>query len=165
MTTTMHELPLLFTFKDRVEGRGFLADVEAQGRVLSVHDFGEVWMNGVQPGGIAASGKTKSKAYRAFKNTYTTVLFDIASEAATFAMFKSEVEEFFHQVCDPREKEWWDAVKRVKKENYTEEGLRKRSAGRTRMKITVKNVEEFTPEHNTVETEEHLWHEQALLAA
>ena len=162
--TRMTNLPLLFTFKDRVEGRGFLADVEAQGRVLCVCEDGEVWMNGVQPGGIAATGKNKNKAYAAFKNAYKTVLFDIALEVEDFDTFKSEAEAFFYQVCDPTAEEWWEAVRRVKKTKYAKEGLRKKSAKGTEVTIAVQNVEHFTPENNVVDAEDP-WHEQALLAA
>ena len=152
----MDRLPLLFTFKDRVEGNGFLADIEAQGRVLAVRDpeeEGKVWMNGVQPGGIAEGGKSQRKAYRAFKNIYKSVLFDIALEAKNFNEFKLETEKFFAQVCRPIEEEWWNAVKQVRKERYTEEGLRKKSAKKTEVKITVTDVKQFTPEHNTIEAE------------
>ena len=156
----MDRLPLLFTFKDRVEGNGFLADIEAQGRVLAVRgseEEGEVWMNGVQPGGIAEGGESEKKAYRAFKNIYKSVLFDIALEAKNFDEFKSEAENFFTQVCRPIEKEWWNAVKQVRKEKYREEGLRKKSAKKTEVKITVTDVKQFTPEHNIIDIDDECY--------
>ena len=94
----------------------FWPNIKAQGQVLFVREYKELWMNGVQPGGIAATGESKDKAYSAFRNAYKTVLFDIASEAEDFTTFKLKVEWFFNQVCGPTKKEWWDAVKKVKKE-------------------------------------------------
>jgi hypothetical protein len=153
----MDRLPLLFTFKDRVYGDGFLADIEAHGRVLAVRgseEEGGVWMNGVQPGGIAEGGEDDDKARVAFKKTYKAVLFDIASEAKNFNAFKQEVEKFFNEVCRPIEKEWLDAVKQVKKENYTEEGLRKKHVEKTAVKVTVKKVH-LTHKDNSIDAECH----------
>ena len=151
----MDRLPLLFTFKEKVYGDGFLADTAAHGRVLEVRDLeaeGKVWMYGVQPGGIAASGEDDSEAREEFKKTYRAVLFDIASEETTFKGFKREVETFFNEVCRPVEKDWLDAVKEVRKKNYEEEGLHKKRAEKTAMKVTVTEVY-LTPENNTVDTE------------
>ena len=162
----MDRLPLLFTFKDQVYGDGFLADIEAQGRVLEVRGPEEeegVWMNGVQPGGIAEGGEDDYKARVAFKKTYKAVLFDIASEAKNFNAFKREVEKFFNEVCRPIEKEWLDAVKRVREENYTEEGLQKKHAGKTEVKVIVKRVH-LTHENNTIDAERHQLPELDLAA-
>ncbi len=144
----MNKLPLLFTFRDKVSGNGFLADIEAQGRALAVRDEGEVWMNGVQPGGIAEGGENGSEAYAKFRQTYKAVLFDIASETKDFNEFKLLVEAFFHDISHLTEKEWWNAVKRVREEKHTEEGLPIKSAEETEVKVTVKKVEQFTPADN-----------------
>ncbi len=152
----MDRLPLLFTFKDRVYGDGFLAYIKAQGRALAERgpeEEGKVWITGVQPGGIAEGAESQPEACTKFKDTYKSVLFDIALEAKTFNTFKREVQNFFNEVCGPAEKEWWDAVEQVRKKGYTEKGLHKKSAEETEIKITVKKVKS-TPEYNTVDAED-----------
>ena len=151
----MDRLPLLFTFKDLVYGDGFLADIEAQGRALAERgpeEAGQVWITGVQPGGIAEGAESQPEAYAKFKNTYQAVLFDIALEAKTFNTFKRAVQNFFNEVCGPAEKDWWDAVEQVRKKGYTEKGLQKKSAEETEIKITVKKVKS-TPKYNTMNAE------------
>ncbi len=162
----MDRLPLLFTFKDLVYGDGFLADIEAQGRALlerGPEEEGEVWITGVQPGGIAEGAESALKAYAKFKNTYKAVLFDVALEAKTFNEFRQEVQNFFNEVCSPAEKEWWHAVERVRKERYTEKGLHKRSAKNTEMKIIIKKVKS-APKYNTIDAECHQLPELDLAA-
>ena len=162
----MDRLPLLFTFKDLVYGDGFLADIEAQGRALAERgpeEEGKVWITGVQPGGIAEGAESAREAYAKFRNTYKAVLFDVASEAKNFNAFKREVQNFFNEVCNPAEKEWWSAVERVRKEGYTQKGLHKKSAKNTEMKIIVKKVKS-TPKYNTINAECHQLPEHALAA-
>ena len=76
----MIPLPLLFLFKDEVTSKDFPAkiEVETRGRVLSLLDGGKVWMYGVQPGAIAASGNDRKEAAAAFRAAYKAVLLDIA---------------------------------------------------------------------------------------
>lgn len=122
----MDRLPLFFTFQDRIFGSGFLAEVEACGRAVvecNSDEEGMVWINGVQPGGIAAGADTRTAAYGEFREAYREVLFDIAEEAATFASFKKAVLQFFSEVCQPTDAEWWAAVEQVRAEEYQEEGL------------------------------------------
>ena len=119
----MDRLPLFFTFQDRIFGNGFLAEVEACGRaVVECNPDGEgmVWINGVQPGGIAAGAATRPAAYGKFREAYREVLFDIAEEEATFANFKKAVHQFFHGVCRPTDAEWWAAVEQVRAERHLE---------------------------------------------
>ena len=46
----MTKYPLLFTFRDKIEGRDFVAEVVAHGRVLAVEEQEGWWLYGVQPG-------------------------------------------------------------------------------------------------------------------
>ncbi len=50
--------PLFFTYRDRVFGKGFMADVISHGRVLAATEADEHWVYGVQPGSFAATGET-----------------------------------------------------------------------------------------------------------
>ena len=49
--------PLFFTYRDRVFGKGFMADVISHGRVLAAMEADEHWIYGVQPGSFAATGE------------------------------------------------------------------------------------------------------------
>ena len=144
-----NKLSFLFTFRDKVSGNGFLANIEAVGRLLAVQEEEETWwMNGVQPGGIAEGGKNPEEAYAKFRETYRAALFDIALEEADFNGFKSQVENFFNDVCSQTQIEWWDAVEQVKKEKDKYIGLPIKSADETKVKIIVEKVEKFKPSDN-----------------
>ncbi len=120
--------PILFTYRDVLAGNGFVAGVEIKGRYLMSEENGEVWIDGVEPGGIGAGGSSDKEAAAAFRQMYQKVLFDIALEAKTFEEFKAEVEKFFRDVNDLISKEWWDAVKLVRKGKVTSSWLAQESA-------------------------------------
>lgn len=120
--------PILFTYRDLLAGNGFVAGVEIKGRYLMSEENGEVWVDGVEPGGIGVGGGSQKEAAAAFRQMYQKVLFDIALEAKTFDKFKAEVEKFFRDVNEPISQEWWNAVKLVRKGRVTSEWLGKESA-------------------------------------
>ena len=153
----MDRLPLFFTFQDRIFGNGFLAEVEACGRAVAEcnsDEEGMVWINGVQPGGIAAGAATRLAAYGRFREAYREVLFDIAEEEATFANFKKgAVLQFFSEGCRPADEEWWAAVEQVRAVGHQEEGLARKSADTTEATITIQRVKS-TPEYNVTPVED-----------
>ena len=105
----MANYPLLFGFRDVVQGNGFIARVAVEGRaLLQVDDEPpeEVWIEGVKPGGFAASGHGPAQALEAFRQSYLSILFDIASDAADFEVFRHGVEEFFHDTNEPASRDW-----------------------------------------------------------
>jgi len=110
----MTQYPLLFSLEEKVPGNKFLASVTAHGRVLASQEGDEWWMYSVQPGDIAASGKTFVEAYWAFRNEFKTILFDIAVEAENFPAFKAETEAFFSGINQPTAKDWSAAVAMVR---------------------------------------------------
>jgi hypothetical protein len=112
--------PLVYSFRDLIAGNGFVAVVSIDGRVLlEEEEDGDVWMYGVQPGGVAA-GKTESTTvFTEFKKAYLSVLFDIAAEATSFDTFKAEVTTFFETVNDAFAKDWDLLVAAVRRENTT----------------------------------------------
>jgi hypothetical protein len=102
--------PLLFTFPELITGKGFVARVEVHGRALMVNEGdGDIWIFGVQPGGIAGGGKDYSEACREFKKSYLTVLFDVAAEAPSYDEFVAQVNAFFADVNGPN-RDAWDAA-------------------------------------------------------
>lgn len=120
--------PILFTYRDVLAGNGFVAGVEIKGRYLMSEENEEVWVDGVEPGGIGAGGASQREAAAAFRQMYQKVLFDIALDAKTFDEFKAEVEKFFRDVNDLISEEWWNAVKLVRGGKVTSEWLKKEPA-------------------------------------
>lgn len=112
--------PLIFSYQDLVEGNGFVARVEIQGRVLLCDEGDGFWMYGVHPGGVAGGGTDCETAMCQFKENYMAVLLDIAEEASTFSQFKSQVEEeFFSQDNPPNAIDWFKALAEVRKTGVT----------------------------------------------
>lgn len=110
----MTRYPILFGFRDLIAGNGFVAGVAVNGRALLVDEGDGYWMYGVNPGGVAAGGATASEAQSEFRVAYRSVLFDIASESADFAAFRTEVERFFSETNEPTKTEWDEAVSEVR---------------------------------------------------
>jgi hypothetical protein len=99
----------MFTFRDAVSGNGFLAGVTLSGRALMVHEDEAWWIYGVRPGALAETGQTPQEAFLRFRNTYKTVLFDIAAESEDFDGFKRETERFYHEPDNEEERRWVEA--------------------------------------------------------
>lgn len=109
-TVMTPEYPVIFTVQDAISGNGFLSSVKMCGRALVYRDVeGTWWITGVHPGGMAHRGESMMEAYSNFRNSYRTVLFDIAEEASNFDAFKSEVERFYRE-CGPEEDERWNTA-------------------------------------------------------
>jgi len=107
--------PLVFSFRDAIVGNGFVAYVGASGRVLLTNEGdGDIWMFGVQPGGVAGGGNERSEAFREFKKSYLSVLFDIASTSSSYEDFEDSVKLFFSEVNAPNLAIWTDAVDAVR---------------------------------------------------
>ncbi len=107
-------IPLFFTYRDRVFGKGFIADVLSHGRVLAATEDDEHWVYGVQPGSFAANGNELADAFRAYRQSFRNVLIDLAEEAGSSAAFKTAVKEMFFDVNILREQEWLSAVDEVR---------------------------------------------------
>jgi hypothetical protein len=105
----MPNYPLMFTFRDAISGNGFLAGITVSGRALMVHEDDDWWIYGVRPGAIAESGQTPQEAFLRFRNTYKTVLFDMAEEFTSFDSLKNEVERFYHEPDKEEERRWTEA--------------------------------------------------------
>jgi len=110
----MTNYPLLFGRHEKVEGDGFIARVAVAGRVLLTDEDGEFWVEGVNPGGLAASGGSANEALAQFGRDFLAVLYDIASDAKSFDHFREQVEKFFNDTSAPALKEWEEAVQQVR---------------------------------------------------
>jgi hypothetical protein len=147
----MTRYPLLFTFLDKVSGKGYLANVAVHGSVLAVKEGDDAWwMYGVNPGGLAAPGKTWGEAYIEFRNTLMEVLFDIASEAKDFYEFRAAAKKFFDERNEPTYRDWLAARTEVKAGNIELDGLRHESSESPR-RIEINPLEKFHPRDNAVD--------------
>lgn len=124
----MTRYPLLFGRHELVEGNGFIARVAVSGRALLIEEDGEVWVEGINPGGFAASGESRGEALAQFCLAFQAVLFDIASEATRFEEFREEVEKFFGDTNATALREWEEAVQQVKAGKLNADWLKTRPA-------------------------------------
>jgi len=146
----MSKLPLLFTYRDLIEGNGFFAGVEVYGRGLLVEDEEECWMYGVNPGAVAGGGETRNEALSEFRTRYKSVLFDFAEDAGSFEAFRSEVEAFFHQMNEPFEQEWDEAVDAVRRGEVEADWLIKEPLDVSKLGIRIVLVEEPRAKENVL---------------
>jgi hypothetical protein len=145
----MTHYPLLFGFRDIIQGDGFLARVAVEGRALMLVDEPpeKVWIEGVNPGGFAASGHSSAEALEEFRQSYLAVLFDIAADAGDFETFRRGVEEFFHDTNEPASRDWETAVEEVRAGRTDTGWLAKRPAD-SPQRIEVVRVEQPTARDN-----------------
>lgn len=108
-STHVEAHPLIFTIRDAISGRGFLAGVTVRGKGIMLHEFGEWWFYGVRPGAIAACGATPSEAFGAFRTRFLETMFDFAEEADSFSKFRERAEAFYHQP-EPAQEELWEGA-------------------------------------------------------
>ena len=111
--------PLVFSFNDIIAGNGFVAHVVTEGRVLLVEEEDDVWMYGVQPGGVAGGDPVRRTAYSEFKDNYRAVLFNIAADTTTFEEFKNRTQRFFDEVNEPNAILWAEALATVRASGTT----------------------------------------------
>lgn len=119
----MAPYPILFTFREKVSGTRFMAEVIMNGRLLASPEDEGWWMYGVEPGGLAAGGATPTEAFGEFKRVLTSVLYDIAADAKTFEQFSFQVRRFFREKNEASEAEWHEAVVQIRQGTITEQGI------------------------------------------
>jgi len=150
----MNQYPLIFSFRQLVAGHGFLAGVGIRGRAILAEEGDGFWMYGVQPGGIAGGGLDRGMAFCRFRESYNSVLFDIASEAATFDEFRSQVREFFNQINRPNLAIWTDCLDEVRRTNLSLKGLERVDADELTPELTVFKVDasQTSPADNHIDS-------------
>lgn len=109
MTANVTLYPLLCGFRDLVEGKHFLAEVHAIGRVLARKEEDGWWIDGVNPGGMSVGGETLNEAVAELRETFKKVMFDIAADVESFEGFKAGVELFFNESDAETVREWKEA--------------------------------------------------------
>jgi predicted RNase H-like HicB family nuclease len=135
----MTHYPLLFGGRELVEGDGFVSRVAVSGRALLTEEDGEFWVEGVNPGGFAASGKSPGEALAEFSVAFRAILFDIASDARNLQDFQAEVQRFFDETNVPALRNWEEGVRKVRAGQLDAEWLERRPAD-TRIGVEVAEV-------------------------
>lgn len=146
-------LPLLFTFKHVIQGRGFIAGVRMSGRALLEQEDGEHWIMGVAPVGWSGGGMTRNEAFQDFRNGWTEILFDISAKASSFAEFKAEASTFLKSKHEGFAAQWDEALARVRREAITDPDLRSESAEEHRIDWEVVELKpcDSEPDRNEIE--------------
>ena len=107
----MDNFALLFKFRDKVQGHGYLAGIEVEGRALLTQDEdGKFWFYGVNPGGMAQNGATPEMAYKNFRVFFSEILADFAEDAKSIREFHLMVSEFMADI-DVVEAGRWQAAR------------------------------------------------------
>lgn len=163
--TDVQVLPLLFSYKGPIFGRGFLATVDLRGRIIARVDPGRTWLEGVNPGAFAASGRTLDDANVELRQVLTNVFIDFAAEAeGDPQLFQARVEEFFHETDPETIAEWATCVTGVRSGHVKAPDDLPRAAAETPrgVEVTYKLLNEVGP----VDTERISYNtDQALAAA
>ncbi|MEW6324893.1 MAG: hypothetical protein AB1515_05855 [Nitrospirota bacterium] len=156
----MPEYPVMFKVKDAVAGNGFLAGVLLSGRATIREDYGKWWVYGVCPGGIAESGSTPEEAFLRFRETYRSVLFDLAEESATYNDFRSAVESFYSQINEAEKENWESAFQAMRASTIPLEGffstLPKRAPESCSTKLSIERLDKRTQYTPTDNISDHL---------
>jgi len=144
--------PLLFTFKSRVFGKGYIAEIELCGRLLAELEMEGVWLYGVNPGALAVGAATLSTANVDLHKALATVFADFAEQANAFADFQNQVEMFFNVTDAESITEWEHGVARMKASTSIEVpgGLPIKDAVKTKVFVRVaeQSTDTITPDDN-----------------
>jgi hypothetical protein len=112
--TTMN-YPLFLKFTGTTLGRGFVAKIEFDGRLLGVKsDDDHWWLHGVNPSAIAEQGASLDEANERLRDALRESLAWFASQAEDFEAFQTYVERFVKTTNEDYLAEWNTAVQRVR---------------------------------------------------
>lgn len=140
--------PLFFTYRERVFGKGFMADVISHGRALAAVEADEHWVYGVQPGSFAATGETSADALTAYRQSFRNVLFDLAEESESSTAFEAAVNAMFFDVNVVREQEWHSAVDKVRAGKVTLDIQRENADSESYIRVEFKGLAHVSPADN-----------------
>lgn len=107
--------PLFFSYTDLIDVAGVRVTVEARGRCLMALQDEEWWIEGVEPGGLAAFGDIPQQAFIKFRQTWLQVLEDIAHEKTSVKDFEAEVAQMFGQLNEAADAEWAEAREQIRR--------------------------------------------------
>lgn len=114
MTTTKY--PLYFHTKCLVQGSGFIAEADLQGRALVEESEDATWFLGVNPASLSECGADYGTAYLAFRDRLKAILQELACESEDFAAFEAAAKTLL-QDTPPRFVNEWGAARRKVRED------------------------------------------------
>jgi hypothetical protein len=122
------QFPLIFDVKDTLSNDRFMVEVRTKGKVLASIEAGQVWLYGVNPGGLAGGGEDFDRAYVDFRTTFTNVLDDLVKEAQTVAEFEEMARAFLLETNEPTMAEWKVAVDATRSGDVNIPGMKREPA-------------------------------------
>lgn len=143
-------IPLLLNFREVLFGNGIVLEVHAvNGRALCVEEPDGYWIYGVNPGGMAAVGSDPVSARREFRQTFSGILREIATEASSFDEFADSVRAFFNDTNLGYEQDWRAAVEMVRQRELEVPGLKKSPAdAKLHIAVNIKSLSEIQAADN-----------------
>jgi hypothetical protein len=111
-----------------VTGKGFRARVAVSGRALLIDEGREMWVESVNPGGLAAQGRNLGEALAKLGSAFRSLLHGLACEAESFGHFRSQVEGLFAATSPVTVRDWEAAVQQVKSGQLGADWLSRRPA-------------------------------------
>src|SRR5262245_9108217 len=142
--------PFFVTYRGTFFANGYIVEVQAMnGRTVGIQEADAFWLYGINPGGMAAQGPDLVRAQRAFSETLTNVLIDLAATADTFDAFKTAVGEFFDETNTGYEAEWHEATQRVQRGDIQLENMPVMPANSPRsLQVSLKRLTDVTAQDN-----------------
>ena len=123
---------------------------DTNNRALCVREEDEFWMYGINPGGLAAYGEDPEAAHNAFRKSFSSILIDLASGAASFEEFEKAVDHFFSDTNPGYEEEWNASLQAVQRGDVKLEGIPVMPANSPRsIHVSMKQVEKLTAQDNS----------------
>ncbi len=111
----MTTYPLFMNHRLPLAGNGFWAAISLRARVLLREESAsEIYVYGVNPGGICGTGTNRDAAMAAFWKRFLSVMLDVAEEAKSFEEFKAEIESALNETNEEYEMLWNEAVQNVR---------------------------------------------------
>jgi len=146
-TKTESQFPLFLNYRFPVSGKGFWVGITLRGRLLLEEEVGgDVWIYGVNPGGISVFAQSREAALTAFTARLHEVMNGVAESVETFDAFKKEVEESF--ATNGEYETMWKAALQCVREGKTDIAGMTREDGDFKPEIRVEKIANPTPANN-----------------
>lgn len=146
------KLPIIFSYRDALFGNNFVVEVHAvNGRALCARDEDGFWMYGVNPGGMSARGDDIESAHAAFRQMFSDILKDLATDASGLDEFRTLVRTFFDDTNVGFEPDWLEAVRAIRNHEINPGTDIPRGSADAPRQITVEVKQIFKAEDNEAE--------------
>lgn len=110
----MAEYPLVFRLTHEIRCAKFSARVVSVGRALMVHEDGEWWCHGVNPGGLTECGGTTALAWTGFKEALGGIFEDLACDSNSVDVFRQAARAFVLDANKSQAERWTAARQAIR---------------------------------------------------